>query len=230
MLRPLAGAIIMALAALAMAACDSASPEPLTAAEDATVPVTVAEDATVRVTAAEDATVPVTAAEDAIGPPPTTAETAAEDAIVPVTAADDTMVRAELQDRSFRQFEPHVDGDPRRGVIVSFFGPLSLWAQYAEGRYALNEWEITSREYRIEKHGDTSEVTLYFVDPRSSQGLPTKCDNCIDTAGVSISIRNYEDRGSADIKINDPDNVLPSPFPVFDSWTEFREDEIVDGG
>ena len=134
---------------------------------------------------------------------------------MPVTAADDTMVRAELQDRSFRQFEPHVDGDPRRGVIVSFFGPLSLWAQYAEGRYALNEWEITSREYRIEKHGDTSEVTLYFVDPRSSQGLPTKCDNCIDTAGVSISIRNYEDRGSADIKINDPDNVLPSPFPVF---------------
>ena len=42
MLRPLAGAIIMALAVLAMAACDSASPEPLTAAEDATV--TVAED------------------------------------------------------------------------------------------------------------------------------------------------------------------------------------------
>ena len=197
----------------------------MTVAEDATVPVTVSEDATVRETAAEDATVPVTAAEDAIG-----RETAAEDAIVPVTAADDTMVRAELQDRSFRQFEPHVDGDPRRGVIVSFFGPLSLWAQYAEGRYALNEWEITSREYRIEKHGDTSEVTLYFVDPRSSQGLPTKCDNCIDTAGVSISIRNYEDRGSADIKINDPDNVLPSPFPVFDSWTEFREDEIVDGG
>ena len=229
-----------------MTACDSASPEPLTAAEDATVPMTVAEDATVPVTVAEDATVRETAAEDAIGretvaedaTEPVTAaedaigrETAAEDAIVPVTAAHDTMVvRAELQDRSFRQFEPHVDGDPRRGVIVSFFDPLSLWAQYAEGRYALNEWEITSREYRIEKHGDTSEVTLYFVDPRSSQGLPTKCDNCIDTAGVSISIRNYEDRGSADIKINDPDNVLPSPFPVFDSWTEFREDEIVDGG
>ena len=101
MLRPLGGAIIMALAALAMAACDRASPEPLTVAEDATVPVTVAEDATVR-------------------------ETVAEDATVPVTAADDTMVRDELQDRSFRQFEPHVDGDPRRGVIVSFFGPLSL--------------------------------------------------------------------------------------------------------
>ena len=131
MLKPLAATIIVALAALAMAACDSASPEPLTAAEDA-------------------------------------------------------MVRDELQDRSFRQFEPHVDGDPRRGVIVSFFGPLSLWAQYSEGRYALNEWEITARAYRIEKHGDTSEVTLYFEEPQSTQNLPTQCGNCIDTAGVSI--------------------------------------------
>ena len=205
MLRHLAGAMIVALAALAMAACDSVSPEPLTAAEDATVPVTVAEDATVPVTVAEDAT-------------------------VPVTAADDTMVRAALQDRSFRQFEPHVDGDPRRGVIVSFFGPLSLWAQYAEGRYALNEWEITARAYRIEKHGDSSEVTLHFVEPQSTQGLPTQCDNCIDTAGVSISVRNYADKGSADIKINDPNNVLPSPFPVFGSWAKFREDEYVNGG
>ena len=55
MLRPVAGAIILALAALAIAACGSPPPEPLTAAEDA-------------------------------------------------------MVRAELQDRSFRQFEPNVDG------------------------------------------------------------------------------------------------------------------------
>ena len=144
--------------------------------------------------------------------------------------ADNAEVRAALQDRSFRQFEPHVDGDPRRGVIVSFFGPLSLWAQYAEGRHALNEWEITAREYRIEKHGDTSEVTVYFEAPRSTQNLPTQCANCIDTAGISISIRDYADRGSADFKINDPNNVLPSPFPVFESWTEFREDEYVNGG
>ena len=148
----------------------------------------------------------------------------------PVTDAESAEVLAALQDRSFRQFEPHVDGDPRRGVIVSFFGPLSLWAQYAEGRYALNEWEITSREYRIEKHGDTSEVTVYFEDPRSTQNLPTQCANCIDTAGISISIRDYADRGGADFKINDPNNVLPSPFPVFGSWTEFREDEYVNGG
>ena len=148
----------------------------------------------------------------------------------PVTDDEDAEVLAELQDRSFRQFEPHVDGDPRRGIIVSFFGPLSLWAQYAEGQNALNEWEIVADEYRIDKHGDTSEVTVHFEDPRSTQNLPTQCDNCIDTAGISISIRDYADRGSARFKINDPDNVLPSPFPVFESWTKFGEDEYVNGG
>ena len=88
----------------------------------------------------------------------------------------------------------------------------------------------TAREYRIEKHGDTSEVTLYFVDPRSTQSLPTQCEDCIDTAGISISIRDYDDKGSSDFKINDPNNVLPSPFPVFESWTEFGEDEYFNGG
>ena len=29
-------------------------------------------------------------------------------------------------------------------------------------------------------------------------------------------------------KLNDPDKRLPSPFPVFKSWTKFREDEYFD--
>ena len=51
----------------------------------------------------------------------------------PMTASEVDSVKAELADRLFRQFEPHVDGDPRKGVILDFFGPLSLWAQYSEG-------------------------------------------------------------------------------------------------
>ena len=27
------------------------------------------------------------------------------------------------------------------------------------------------------------------------------------------------------VKINDPEDNLPSPFPVFNSWTKFQEDE-----
>lgn len=147
-----------------------------------------------------------------------------------VTAAEAAEALEALRDRSFRGFEPHVDGDPRRGVIVSFIGPFSLWAQYAEGRYALSEWEITANEIRIESRGGTSEVTLHLVEATSSQTLPTQCADCIDSAGVSISIRDYVDQGRAEFRINDPGNVLPSPFPVFDSWTRFDEDVYVNGG
>ena len=51
----------------------------------------------------------------------------------PFTASEIAAVKAELADRSFRQFDLHVDGDPRKSVILDFFGPLSVWAQYAEG-------------------------------------------------------------------------------------------------
>ena len=86
-------------------------------------------------------------------------------------------MKAELQDRSFRQFEPSVDAaSPRKGVILSFFGPLTIWAQYAEGNHALNEWEIAADDYRVEEHGG-SEITLHLDAPRSAQALPTwRCD------------------------------------------------------
>jgi hypothetical protein len=43
-----------------------------------------------------------------------------------ITEADKERVVAELQGRSFRQFDPHVDGDPRKGVILDFYEGISL--------------------------------------------------------------------------------------------------------
>jgi hypothetical protein len=148
----------------------------------------------------------------------------------PVTDSEDVLVRSELEDRSFRQFEPNVDGDPRKGVIIDFTERFSLWGQYSEGDNAVNEWEITSDDYRIEKHGAISEVTVYFVEPQSMQVLPTMCTNCIETAGVSISIRSVLSSTNIEFKINDPDGVLPSPFPLFNSWSKFQEDELQNSG
>ncbi len=147
----------------------------------------------------------------------------------PVTDSEEALVKSEVEDRSFRQFDPSVDGDPRKGVVVDFTDGLRLWAQYAEGANAVNEWEIASDEYRIEKHGSISEVTVFFSAPRSTQTLPTMCTDCINTAGVSISIESVISTQNIRFKINDPDNVLPSPFPVFDSWTRFEEGEFVNG-
>ena len=137
-------------------------------------------------------------------------------------------VKAVLEDRSFRQFDPDVDASPRKGVILDFFNGISLWAQYAEGNYAINEWEIRAHDYRVERASDGSEIKIYFIESSSMRILPTRCENCIETAGISISIRDVFDSKRITFKLNDPDNSLPSPFPVFQSWTRFREDEIFD--
>ena len=137
-------------------------------------------------------------------------------------------IKAVLNDRSFRQFDPDVDASSRKAVILDFFNGISLWAQYAEGRYAINEWEIRADDYRIRRAGDGSEIKLYLIDPSSRRILPDRCENCIETAGISISIRDVFDSEKIVFKLNDPDSSLPSPFPVFQSWTKFREDEYFD--
>ena len=136
-------------------------------------------------------------------------------------------VAAELEERSFRQFHPSLDASPRRGVVLDFFDGFGMWAQYAEGGYAVHEWEITADDYHIEWTGDVSEIVLIPVDPKSVQTLPDRCSDCIAASDVSISVRNVFDSDEMTFRINDPNNVLPLPFPVFSSWTRFREDEIV---
>ncbi len=145
----------------------------------------------------------------------------------PATQEEEDQVKAALEDRSFRQFEPSKDASPRKGVVLDFFDGVSLWAQYAEDAHAVNEWEISSSDYSIEKHGDISEITIHPVDPRALQGLPTECDDCIEPAGVSVSIRSVLG-DDISFKLNFPAGTLPPPFPVFDTWTTFVEDEYME--
>ena len=78
----------------------------------------------------------------------------------------------------------------------------------------------------VEGDPEGSQITLRFVSPRTSQTFPTPCQDCIPTSGVSVSIRNVFNPDRIAFRINDPSNVLPSPFPVFQNWTTFHEDEI----
>ena len=146
----------------------------------------------------------------------------------PVSETEEEQVKMELKDRSFRQFDPSKDTSPRKGIILDFFDGLRLWAQYAKDGHAVNEWEIVAKDYRVEKANGGSEFKIYFDQPNSTQEFPTKCDNCIQTSEVSISIRNIFDSEKISFKLNDPDNSLPLPFPVFKSWTKFSEDEFFD--
>ncbi|MDE0184762.1 MAG: hypothetical protein OXP71_04825 [Candidatus Poribacteria bacterium] len=152
-----------------------------------------------------------------------------EGRFLPVGESEEDEIKAALKDRSFRQFDPDdIDASPRKAVILDFFDGISLWAQYSEGEHAINEWEIRAENYRIEQKESGSEIKIYFNEPRSERILPTRCDDCIETSGISISVRNVFDSEKISFKLNDPDESLPSPFPVFNSWTTFREDEYFD--
>ena len=143
--------------------------------------------------------------------------------LLPVDNDEEQLVKSELKGRSFRQFDPFRDANKRKAVILDFFSGVGLWAQYAEGNTALSEWEILADDYSVEKSG--SEYRIYFDTPRSVQILPTQCDNCIGTSGVSISIRNLFDSEKIRFKLNIDNDDFPRPFPIFESWTKFNEDE-----
>lgn len=147
----------------------------------------------------------------------------------PVSEMEEEEIKMALKDRSFRQFDPNdIDASPRKAVILDFFDGVRLWAQYAAGNYAINEWEIFAADYRVEKAENGSEIKIYFTGPSSERTLPTPCENCIEMPGISISIRDVFDSEKISFRLNDPDKILPSPFPVFKSWTKFREDEYFD--
>ena len=71
-------------------------------------------------------------------------------------------------------------------------------------------------------------MTITFVGPVTRQQFPEACEDCIGTSGVTISIRDVFDAERISFRVNDPEGVLPSPFPVFGSWTRFEEDEYFD--
>ena len=147
----------------------------------------------------------------------------------PVSGMEEKEIKMALKDRSFRQFDPDdIDASPRKAVVLDFFDGVRLWAQYAEGKSPINEWEIFAADYRVEQAGDGSEIKIYFNEPSSERTLPKQCEDCIETSGISVSIRDVFDSEKISFKLNDPDKRLPSSFPVFKSWTKFREDEYSD--
>ena len=151
-----------------------------------------------------------------------------EGPFAPVPEAQEHEIRAALDDRSFRQFDPSRDGSPRKGVVIDFFNGVELWAQYAEGEHAIDEWQIIASDYRLEQTDDGSIVRIHFTSPRSVRNLPAACRDCIPHSEVTISIRDVFDADRIRFRIDDPEGSLPSPFPVFGSWTRFEEDVYFD--
>ena len=206
----------------------AAEPPTTTAAEP---PTTTAAEPPTTTSALRSAAAPASdaPAPDAAAPAGDTRDEVMNEPADPSPASDlAARVVAVLDNRSFREFDPSRDADKRKGVILNFFAGIELWAQYSEGRYALAEWQINAESYSVEGHDDGSEVTLQFNAPRGRQILPEGCETCVDTHAVSVSVMNVFDPERIAFRVNDPYGVLRSPFPVFESWTRFGEDEYFD--
>ena len=145
----------------------------------------------------------------------------------PLDAGQSQRIKEELRGRSFRKFDPSRDGRPRKAVIVDFSGDnrVSVWAQFAADDRALHEWEIVSEDLQLTGNADGSEVTVVLNQSTSERLLPSACRDCIDATGVYIGIRDVFDPDRISFRFADPEGVLPLPFPVFESWTDFEEDE-----
>ena len=124
-------------------------------------------------------------------------------------------VREELEGRSFRPFQPSQDGSPRKAVILDFSSGIGLWAQYSKDGYAVNEWEICVDSYSIDGQAGDTIFTGFFDNPSSTQEFPDPCDGCIEIEQFSISFRNVFSSDKNAFCLNDPERMLPLPFPVF---------------
>ena len=102
-----------------------------------------------------------------------------EDPIQPVSGGEER-IKTELEDRSFRQFDPSKDAGRRKAVVLDFFDGITLWAQYSEEGRAIDEWEVSAKDYRIEQAGN--EIKIQFNEPASRRLFPDQCEDCIPTA------------------------------------------------
>ena len=155
----------------------------------------------------------------------------------PAGEAEEERIKDALNNRSFRQLLPSKDASPRKAVILDFFDGIRVWAQYSEKRHAVSEWEIAAQDYRVLKIGNSSrigrgahnlEYMIFLDNPMFTQQFPTACEDCIEVSGFSVSVRSPFDSNRISFKLNNPSRNLPSPFPLFESWTRFEEAEYFD--
>ena len=149
-----------------------------------------------------------------------------------VSLQDAAQLTAHLEGRVFWQFDGSKDAEHRKGIELDFHEGLSMRALYSRNGDLVDDWRVFDRYYWIEKaHGQP----IYRFDFRGARTvrrtLPRECEgeDCIDTSGLIIMVRDYGKKDEIQFSLADSlagaEGQLPSPFPVFRSWTRFVEDD-----
>ncbi len=160
----------------------------------------------------------------------TAATARADDDFSPLSDAEQQEVWKSLKGRSFRQFGPTLDSDPRKGVIIEFGSGADLsvkvWAQHASGGRAEHEWEIRSSEIELSK---AAEAGIYKISMAELAAKSILGDDEIEAEDFEFQVHVRKGRGETMFRFNS-DTELPLPFPLFEDWTKFREPQRFNGG
>ena len=77
-----------------------------------------------------------------------------------VSSEEEQEIKSELDDRSFRQFDPSKDAEKRKAVIIDFFNGISLWHNMPKVCMRLMSGRFQRTIIKFEKAG--SEYRIYF--------------------------------------------------------------------
>lgn len=142
-----------------------------------------------------------------------------------VSLEDAARVTAHLDSRVFWQFDGPKDADHRKGIVLDFRGGLGVRALYSRNGDPVDDWKVFQRYYWIEKAQGEPVYRFDFRNPTVTRTLPEECEvDCIDTKGLIVIVRDYGNKEEIQFSLADSVGHLPSPFPVFRSWTRFVED------
>lgn len=141
-----------------------------------------------------------------------------------VSPQDASRVKAHLDGRVFRQSDPSQNAETRKSIVVDFTDGLSLRAQYTEGGNTVDDWSVRQDFYWLEKAHGEPVYRFDWRNPIVRRLLPKECEDCIDTSGLTVLVRDYFKKDEILFALWDSAGQVPSPLPVFESWTRFVED------
>lgn len=143
-----------------------------------------------------------------------------------VSPGDAARITAHLDGRVFRQSDPSQNADTRKTITIDFNDGLSLRAQYTEGGNTVDDWRVWQDFYWMEKAHGEPVYRFDWLNPTVQSPFPEECEDCIERfSGLTVLVRDYFKKDEILFALWDSAGQVPSPLPVFESWTRFVEDE-----
>ena len=157
--------------------------------------------------------------------PPVAAPVAARD----LSEAEQAKVLKMLKGRSFDKLVPGIDADPRSIVRFRFHGTPSVYAQRAEKGRATSEWELSSDDLEVIQLEQAGVGEWYQITMKTPKARMIIGDAKIDVKSFVFHIKPAKRGGATMIRLA-RNKGLPTPMPMCQEWTKFRENIILNGG